>query len=373
MSGFNGEDGHFMVCKELLDNAVDACAKSDVPRFSGITPGNVELELGTGINSESVAALGEVFCSSKSLDSRTGGEFGIGLKAVGFCGRFILLASHLLHADHAAFAEGFEQGHLCHYPLSPFWDAQQEAEVLAYAAAHAVWSTRAKLKTKLVFHGEKRHACPRGPSGAFFLPCFQQETEAVATASAESDDVRIDMAAAVVSTAPTNQMAEIFLLRSFNGMPLLTGDASACLITKCLKRGFNMLTGRVRPADKKRRRRRVERDSAGSECHERQGHVRLVVQEFSQQNPRFQTAALELLDLEHLKLQPKAERRGPLESFAAAGIRIHVLSFRQKLEGGECPLPSRGETAKKAKSAPQLSPPPSPLTPESPSSACETS
>lgn len=45
MSGFNAENGPFMVCKELLDNAVDACARCTGPRFPSMEPGRVELQV----------------------------------------------------------------------------------------------------------------------------------------------------------------------------------------------------------------------------------------------------------------------------------------------------------------------------------------
>lgn len=45
ISGFNCENGAFMVCKEFIDNAVDACAKASAPRFPSLTSGIVELEL----------------------------------------------------------------------------------------------------------------------------------------------------------------------------------------------------------------------------------------------------------------------------------------------------------------------------------------
>ncbi|CDJ35812.1 uncharacterized protein EMH_0092570 [Eimeria mitis] len=123
ISGFSAENGAFMVCKEFLDNAVDACSKATAnsPRFPLFREGEVELEIaldgpylsvtcrdnGIGIDCDSVAALGEVFSSSKANDEKTGGEFGIGLKAI-----------------------------------SSLWDEQKEAELEAYCAAYTIWRDR---------------------------------------------------------------------------------------------------------------------------------------------------------------------------------------------------------------------------------------
>lgn len=92
-----------------------------------------------------------------------------------------------------------------------------------------------KIKTILAFRGERTFECLRGPSGTFLPSSLGQEVYAVATASGVHEGAKIELTAAVVSAGAPDRTPEILLVRSFNGMPLMPAEASACLITKSLR------------------------------------------------------------------------------------------------------------------------------------------
>ncbi|XP_026193048.1 uncharacterized protein LOC113147272 [Cyclospora cayetanensis] len=282
ISGFSRDNGPFMVCKEFLDNAVDACAKSVSPLLPPLDCENVELEVsirttsllvtcrdtGKGIDCATVSALGEVFCSSKAQDPQTGGEFGIGLKAIMLSSQRDLkqpvnvkirmreceVWSFGISLDAASVAPLIQNFAVEALPasmwpwmtefsveLSPIWDMEKEKEIEAYAAIHSIWSPEMSLKltikTKLVFRGNNTFRNPRGPDGTFLSIAEGQEPLAVATASASCDGAKLELTAAVLSANATgdDEGSEIHLVRSFNGTPLLPSAASSCLLTKCLR------------------------------------------------------------------------------------------------------------------------------------------
>ncbi|KAL8273558.1 hypothetical protein Esti_002624 [Eimeria stiedai] len=281
LSGFDGENGPFMVCKELLDNAVDACAKSGKPRFPAVQPESVQLELqlnenkrrlgfrlgrcllfieiqrltnGRRVRNRTESSKGNHFMQIMLYSQRdmkepinvtlslTLSENSVAPAIQNFKGlllvecKFQMTRAFACSRKHLFFFVAMDDGILHQSTqLCPLWDSLQEARVESYAAAHAVWSERVGITTILAFHPQRTHQSPRGTKGTFLRFPPPQETHAVATASAVCDEIKIALTAAVVSTESSEINADIFLLRSFNGMPLLSEDASACLITKSLR------------------------------------------------------------------------------------------------------------------------------------------
>lgn len=71
LSGFNSQDGVFMVCKELLDNAVDACRKRIKCRFPLLAGGEVELAVSLGESAVAVACRDTVGPQAKPASVST--------------------------------------------------------------------------------------------------------------------------------------------------------------------------------------------------------------------------------------------------------------------------------------------------------------
>eukprot|EP00916_Digyalum_oweni_P022066 GHVL01036634.1.p1 GENE.GHVL01036634.1~~GHVL01036634.1.p1 ORF type:complete len:273 (+),score=55.04 GHVL01036634.1:95-913(+) len=90
VTGFGKKNGFFQCCKELVDNAVDACNRktgSNIVRISieETKPLRTTIRVqdtGVGIETSNIMNLGTLFGSTKSKDIQSGGRFGIGLKSV---------------------------------------------------------------------------------------------------------------------------------------------------------------------------------------------------------------------------------------------------------------------------------------------------
>lgn len=94
------------------------------------------------------------------------------------------------------------------------------------------------IRTKLIFRPERLSESPRGHTGCFLQSKLEAETLAVANVNAIYEGAKIEVTAAVIHEETENQDARIFLLRSFNGMPLTPAAASACLLTNSLRYFF---------------------------------------------------------------------------------------------------------------------------------------
>ncbi|EKX74356.1 conserved hypothetical protein [Theileria equi strain WA] len=92
LSGLNNKSALFTICKELIDNAFDACKSKtqrihhialDISKCKPEDPIQVTcLDDGCGISCDSIESIGEIFNSSKKLEESSG-AFGLGLKTVG--------------------------------------------------------------------------------------------------------------------------------------------------------------------------------------------------------------------------------------------------------------------------------------------------
>jgi DNA topoisomerase VI subunit B len=257
LAGFDEENTPFMIVKELLDNALDACCGRSVQQVEvhfEQHPDYIEISCsdnGIGFNSESIESIHTVFQSSRFLtgDSCTG-KFGIGLKAVAFvsysgCSKHLHISSRRASSSTCIsfYLVCDDSGDITIRDVSVAEHCENEEATTTVTAYTRHTQNFEQYLVKV--HKYVSESVRLRPNCSISCSVNDEDPEIFLPANiprsiTHSDPSGMLQANASIVSTPKNRPT-ISIIRYVNGTPLTTRNCMNCVLSSCCQSGIGKM------------------------------------------------------------------------------------------------------------------------------------